>query len=95
MDTAFFLSESGKVDGQDLTFSYTGDDDAWLFVDDVLVLDAGGIHQKLTATVDFATGEIQIGSATSISGAENTIGTSSTLQKVFEDAGRTWEQEGR
>lgn len=35
------------------TFTFSGDDDLWIFVNDKLALDLGGLHGPLTATLDF------------------------------------------
>lgn len=59
IDAQFMIPENGCDDnGNPLIFEFTGDDDFWLFVDDVLVLDLGGIHNALNGKIDFSTGEV-------------------------------------
>jgi len=50
-----FALPSGKVtkDGKPISFEFTGDDDIWVFVDDDLTLDLGGIHQPIYGKIDF------------------------------------------
>lgn len=37
------------------TFNFTGDDDVWVFINDKLVIDLGGVHAAMSASVDLDT----------------------------------------
>lgn len=63
VETQFRQPIDGKVAGKDMNFEFLGDDDVWVFVDDVLVLDLGGIHSEIYGTINFATGEVNLGTA--------------------------------
>lgn len=52
----FYMTEDGKINGEDITFNFTGDDDVWVFVDGKLVLDLGGGHLTSEGEINFATG---------------------------------------
>jgi len=40
-------------------FSFTGDDDVWVFINDKLAIDLGGIHGAITGLVDLSDGGVQ------------------------------------
>ncbi len=56
MNIRFTIPEDGQVNGQDMQFSFTGDDDVWVFVDGKLVLDIGGVHQAKNGNINFNSG---------------------------------------
>ena len=61
MSSRFVQPKDGKTNAdKPMTFEFAGDDDVWVFIDDVLVGDIGGIHTSAKLTIDFQTGEIKV-----------------------------------
>ena len=62
----FTVTETGKnVDGSEMEFNFTGDDDVWVYIDGALVLDMGGTHNKAEGKINFAKQEATIRTGTS------------------------------
>ena len=87
MTTEFVQPASGKTtDGKEMTFEFSGDDDVWVYIDDVLVGDLGGIHEKATLDINFATGAVHVGHVDNANDPEKTI-QNTTIKEMFKAVG--------
>lgn len=87
MTTEFVQPAGGKTtDNKDMVFEFSGDDDVWVYIDGVLVGDLGGIHEKATLEIDFATGEVKVGHVDGANGTKKEI-EKTNIKAKFEAAG--------
>lgn len=62
MSAKFIQPKDGKINGNNMVFEFSGDDDVWVYIDGVLVLDIGGIHNEVLGSINFADGTVKVGS---------------------------------
>lgn len=87
MTTEFVQPAGGKTtDNKDMVFEFSGDDDVWVYIDGVLVGDLGGIHEKATLEINFATGAVHVGHIDNANDEEKTI-QDTTIKAMFQAAG--------
>ena len=85
--TEFVQPNGGKTTkGEDMVFEFSGDDDVWVYIDGVLVGDLGGIHEKATLKINFATGGVHVGHVDNANDPEKTI-QDTTIKAMFQAAG--------
>ncbi len=75
LSTEFYQMQNGKVGAVPMRYEFSGDDDLWVYIDGVLVLDMGGSHDARSGYIDFSTGEVFV------QGVETT-----SLYELFENA---------
>lgn len=85
MTTEFVQPKGGQTTDGDMVFEFSGDDDVWVYIDGVLVGDLGGIHEKATLKINFATGAVHVGHVDNANDEEQTI-EDTTILNMFEAA---------
>lgn len=61
MSAKFIQPKDGKINDNNMVFEFSGDDDVWVYIDGVLVLDIGGIHNAVSGSINFADGKVTFG----------------------------------
>lgn len=83
MEVKFTLPKDPKAvtdsEGNPIVFEFSGDDDMWVFIDDVLVMDIGGIHQPIEGSINFQTGVVTVANQTQMD--------SETFRNTFANTG--------
>lgn len=96
----FMMPKDGKVgtdranDGMpdyDMIFEFTGDDDVWVYIDDVLFLDLSGIHRHVGGKIDFVNGTVHYYNMNPDTGEVDSEITTmcKTFAQIFKAAGKT------
>ena len=90
MGANFLQPKNGKAtlpDGstkQDMIYEFNGDDDMWIYIDGVLVLDIGGVHDAHSGKINFNTGVV---SWKDCQTDNDPVESSTTLKAIFQKAG--------
>lgn len=71
-----------------MVYEFNGDDDLWVFIDGVLVLDIGGVHDAHSGKIDFSTGYVtwydhEAGDKNKVPKLHTT-----TIKEMFREAGK-------
>lgn len=77
MSAKFIQPKDGKIKDNNMVFEFSGDDDVWVYIDGVLVLDIGGIHNAASGSINFADGTATVGTTTK------------NLKTLFEEENKT------
>ena len=97
LEANFVMTPDGKYLGDDIVFNFSGDDDLWVFVDGVLVLDIGGVHNPVAGNINFNTGDVTV--SDEVHGgvkptqlvANGGVAGPATIKRAFERVGKQWD----
>lgn len=82
VEANFAQAKGGVYNGSPMQFHFNGDDDLWVYIDGVLVLDIGGIHDAQSGYINFQTGQVFV------KALANGTGTDTTIKSMFQEAGQ-------
>lgn len=86
IDFDFIMPKDGRINGNDMVFNFQGDDDVWVFIDDVLVLDLGGVHDNYEGSINFQTGAVYVEKVNGKGKPQYT-----NISTMFRNAERSWD----
>ena len=89
----FLQPEGGKIiddsnQRKTMQFEFSGDDDAWVYIDGVLIGDGGGIHNRTKITINFETGQVIVTGEDWYNNHGGSRVTETTLRALFRAAGK-------
>lgn len=81
IEFTFRLTDDGTVTDVNgnkvpITFSFSGDDDVWVFIDGKLALDVGGSHGRVTGSLNFQSKQATVSNVKASQGSTDTSGNS-------------------
>lgn len=91
MEANFIQPKDGKVtppnssSKEDMIYEFNGDDDMWIYIDNVLVLDIGGVHDAHSGKINFSTGDVSWKDC--VKGG-TPAETKTTIKEIFQSLGR-------
>ena len=97
----FYMSKEGRDErGREIVYEFNGDDDLWVFIDDKLALDIGGVHGAIHGTINFTTGEIIVASekkysVTGETSPKNTEVAGSVTTSLAEQFRKAYKEQGK
>lgn len=96
MEVDFYMPTGRQNDAnndgikEDLIYSFTGDDDLWIYVDDKLVLDIGGAHTAVNGVINFTNKTVTVSNSGDVkyeNGTYTATGTTGARSWTFAELG--------
>ncbi len=94
VEFSFYIPANGMITTKDgkkepMVFEFSGDDDVWVYLDNVLVIDQGGTHKHTDSKIDFTNGKVEYQHYDKNDTSDDAPWpyTKTTIKKCFNEAG--------